>query len=220
MHELVMTDPWNLGEGAFAVVKQAFASVVPRRILEFGSGVSTVRLALAFPEATIVTFDHLPLYARRTLELARRYGVASRVNLRLRPVRPRFVGGAPYWTYADMRLEGEFDAVLVDGPPGHLPGGREACFYLAYPHLREGGVAVLDDSERRGERRAVRHWIATYPGLSLERHATEHGIAVIVKRAAEGPRWARPRLVESWAVAARWSAARTRDRVTGTSKIK
>ncbi len=163
--DLHLDHGWSLTEATFAALVGELKGRVPRRLLEFGSGRSTVRLALAFPEAQIVSLEHNPKEFFRTCVLLHRHGVEDRVNLRLAPIRLQRIGA--YWarTYScGPELESIFDAVVIDGPPDHVFGGREAAGRIGFPRLRVGGLLFLDDFGRRSEQLAAEHWRKTMRG--------------------------------------------------------
>lgn len=159
--ELNLDAGWSLTEAAFSALLSAVAARPPRHILEFGSGRSTVRLALAFPDAKIVSLEHDPQEFARTTLLLHRHGVKGRVDLRLAPL----VDGA--YGY-DLGTSPSFDVVLVDGPPGHVEGGREMAGRAGLKLLAAGGRLFLDDYERSAEQEAAKAWRGLYSPTEMQ----------------------------------------------------
>jgi hypothetical protein len=154
--------------------------VRPRRILEVGSGYSTTILAAyaAHHDAEVVTLEHEAKYWWLTARALRRLGIDRPVDLRLAPLRKhRFGEHGPYWWYG-VHLQGEFDFVLIDGPPMVL--GRRGTFFALQGHLRSGWQVWIDDAFRKHERDCLKVWEKEFSGLFRESQANIDGKGVFV----------------------------------------
>jgi predicted O-methyltransferase YrrM len=156
--------PWAMGAAAYRAVAAYLHRIEPRTLVEFGSGVSTAALARDFPAARILSIDHDPRFVAETCE---RLARSPQVDVAHRPLTWQRHVGLPYLSYAPGPFPSVIDAILVDGPPHWTRRGREATLHQALPNLRVGGLVILDDLERRGERRMLSHWLRTFRG-SLE----------------------------------------------------
>lgn len=150
--------PWWTFEAADEVA--AFLRDRPdARVLEWGSGASTVWLAQR--AGTVVSIEHDPAWAART---ARALAARDAANVRLRVVEPtRLVppGGVPsakpgfagldFERYADAvdDVSGELDLVVIDGR------AREACLVRAIDRLADDGLIVFDNVDRERYRDAI-----------------------------------------------------------------
>ncbi len=178
---------WSIGEAAFEALVTNMREIQPKRILEFGSGASTVRLAMAFPDAEITSVESSPEHFARVLSLVERASISRKPTILFCPLSWRFIGGALYQTYAplgdpnDLRT---FDIVVVDGPPVWTRRGREACLHMVVESLRVGGRVYLDDCRREQEQRIVRNWQTVYgrDAFSVSVIDQGHGIRVLEKR--------------------------------------
>lgn len=116
------------------------------RIFEWGSGASTVFFSRR--SCAVVSVEHDPgWYDRVAFALRGR----TDVDLLLIPIESSAAGGegedddpawVPYAAAIDRYPAGSFDAVLVDGR------ARGRCLAHAGEKVREGGIVLLDDSER------------------------------------------------------------------------
>lgn len=139
-------------------------------VLEFGAGSSSRVLAAALAErgGRLTSVEQDPGWcAGAWREVERTAGVdarlvqaAPRLTLERRGVFFRFADAAPA-----LAQRGPFDLVLIDAPQFFY--GRDGSLHLAWAHLAPGALIVLDDAGRSGERRTVRRWLRTYPGLRL-----------------------------------------------------
>lgn len=163
--ELSLDIDWCLGEATFEVLIKELQSFSVRSLVEFGSGISSARLALSLPQVKIVSIESDPVYQQRTIQLLDRFVPNHNVSVELRILRWQRYGLAFYQSYASGRPPAHLDAVLIDGPPGWTARGRESCLYQVFRSLRVGGRVYLDDYERPAEQQIVRNWQASYPDV-------------------------------------------------------
>mgnify|MGYP001765682679 CR=1 FL=1 len=168
-----------------------------KRILEFGSGFSTLMMAreIAAQEGNyILSIDNSAQYSAMAREAYETSGCQARVEFRVAPLRPRFYGPRLLLSYSLPKglLEalGPFDLVLIDAPQSDF--ARESVFYDAFPALARGGYAVLDDANREfAEQACVGAWKKAYGGaidpVLLE--GIGNGLDVIEKVSDERPRY-------------------------------
>jgi len=212
--ELNLDKDWRIGEDSFAALVGIIEPLVPRVIVEFGSGASSVRLAQSFPQSVIHSVDHDPEYAAQTRTLQQVHGV-SNLTVHLRPLRWQIHGGALYQSYAVGELPAKIDAVIVDGPPYYVHLGREACFHQIVDKLRMGGVVILDDSKRSVEKKTVENWLAAFPGnFKLKYLAVGHGLCVLEKTGKSRRSLPLRALVGNYVAAALWLSVALRNRGT------
>lgn len=148
----------------------------PRRIIEFGSGASTIVLAryARLTGADVLSIEHDPTHLRKTRGLLESSGLASAVDLRLCPLH----GEPPFYR---VDLPSDVDLVVVDGPPDET-GGRERALDFVLPRLRPGWLVWLDDAHRPTERAILGR--ARESGLHVEESRLGHSPALIRDRPA------------------------------------
>jgi hypothetical protein len=137
----------------------------PRLILECGSGSSTVIIARclrALGGGQLITLEHDPAYAGRTMELLRLFSVADLVTVVTAPLVSRDLNGRVYEWYSpayEPLLGGPIDALVVDGPPGSGgPLARYPAVPLLKPHLSPSCWILLDDGNRPDEGMIAHTW--------------------------------------------------------------
>lgn len=125
-------------------------------ILECGSGLSTVMLAVAAREngREVWTLEHIPAWAERVQRTLDRYGFDN-VHLHCGPLQDH--GGFDWYT-APTDLPCAFDLVVCDGPPGETRGGRYGLMPLLHERLSPGCLVLADDAIRQAERGMVQLW--------------------------------------------------------------
>jgi predicted O-methyltransferase YrrM len=181
------------GWAASAVLLSDISSEIrlrqPKLILELGSGVSTVVMAYALEEigeGHIVSLEHDKEYMDRTLAELDRHGLASWVDLRHAPLKPVNIEGNE-WIWYDTNILGDLDRidmVVVDGPPFETQTmARYPALPVVAARLSPSAVVVLDDADRRDERRCLKRWREEFPDLDLELRDSPKGTAILRRSA-------------------------------------
>jgi predicted O-methyltransferase YrrM len=166
-----------------------------RRVVELGSGISTVLLGRLLCQRwplggfRLVAVEHDARWARWVTEQLDREGIGSEVVVVHAPLarHPRAEAGLSWYDEAALTgglrtgLRGDpIDLLLVDGPPAYAAGHGMAR-YPALPVLCDwlaaGATVVLDDAERAGEQEVLRRW-ERETGLDFDRRAEQAGVAV------------------------------------------
>lgn len=168
------TGGWSIHADAARALARVFEAVQPRRVLEFGSGSSTVLLAALCAQAgggrRVVSLDEKPAYAARTRQLLGGFGLAELATTLVAPVGDSSMGSGVGQTYQPdfdtlrLALAGQpIDFIFVDGPASWL-GMRRDCRFGTLPLARffaaEETVFVADDALRRRDLSIVLRWQA------------------------------------------------------------
>jgi len=152
----------------------------PDTVVECGSGVSTVVMALAMrrfhPQGRVIALEHKDEFRQRTQDLLRRHGVEDIAEVRLAPLASSGLPGhtTAWYDVAAIADLTDIGLLLVDGPPA--AGGR-AARYPALPllvdKLAPHSQVVLDDAVRAEERATGERWHAEFPGFAYA-HSIEY----------------------------------------------
>jgi predicted O-methyltransferase YrrM len=162
---------WALSATTVDFLEKHIRRVKPHRVLEFGSGLSTVCLAHFLKEsvgdgARLTSIDQSAEYLPDTRALLEQLELSELVDLQVRPLRAQTFADGSISTYDfDESFFAELsssppDIVLVDGPSASVRG-RFAALVLVRPYLRSGTTVFLDDALRDGELGAARSWRAS-----------------------------------------------------------
>ncbi len=155
-------------------------------------------MALRFPEARIFSIENSNEFYEETLSLLSNFAFGDRIKLSLRPLEWRRAGIGVTFTYRRDVFPEDIDVVIIDGPPGWAYRGRESCLYDVFSRVKIGGIIVLDDYSRPGERKAVSNWLCVYRGLlELSELKVNHGLAVLTKIDSGFPRWLSAKLIKT-----------------------
>lgn len=160
--------PWAMDPASCRFLAAFVRALGAKRILEFGSGFSTLMMAreIAGEEGnSLVSIDNSALYSSKAKDMLESADCPAKVEFRVAPLRPRLYGTRLLLSYALPKgligALGPFDLVLIDTP--HHDYVRESVLYDAFDALEPGGYIVLDDANREDvEKRYVRAWAAAY----------------------------------------------------------
>lgn len=169
-YQLAVAHPggvWALAEDACKFVGALVRQLKPRRVLEFGSGLSSTVIATELkkvPGAQLMSIDHHRRFQAKARRLAEEHNVSDVIQFYRCPIRPAWYHGKLLFFYdmtPHIRTQlGTLDLVLVDGPPGYW--GREAAAYAVYPYLKPGALMLLDDANRIGAQGEIGEWSKLY----------------------------------------------------------
>jgi predicted O-methyltransferase YrrM len=158
---------WKADTGLLALVADLILAERPRVVVEFGAGASTLILARAMQMSgggRLISFEEHVDFVRAT----RRWLAEQclKAELKAAPLVPA-PGGAPGLWYDHGPLPERIDLMLVDGPPWTIHpltrGGASSLFDRIAP----GGVVLLDDAARPGERLVARRWRRQWPDFEF-----------------------------------------------------
>lgn len=170
--------------GGFAIDAQALGHLItliqerrPRRILELGSGASSIWIGYLCRTfgGKIVTIDHLEEYLSLTQTSVDRHHLNGQVECRLAALEKLELDGEDYLWYSLEALEGleEIDMLIIDGPPAST--GAMAR-YPALPYVREllapTATVILDDTQRAEESAILESWLEMFPSFRLIEEGT------------------------------------------------
>ncbi len=124
--------PW-LSEDAIAFLEDFLQKNPNARILEFGSGASTVWFSKR--TTNLVSIEHNLQWYNYISNIINDNKDCNAVNY--------YLLERPYYTVCNSFSDGYFDLILVDGR------NRKGCIVNCLRLVRPGGILMLDNSERK-----------------------------------------------------------------------
>lgn len=136
-----------------------------RRILECGSGASTIWAAAALRhrgEGRVVALEHDPRFAEQTRHTLRAHELdswATVIDAPLVELNVPGLGIRPWYDLTGLTDSHTFDLLFVDGPPGSTaPLARYPAAPQLLPWLSSGAIIVADDTDRGQEKKMIKMW--------------------------------------------------------------
>ncbi len=180
---------WTASADLLVEYVDRFVEQRPTTVVEGGSGVSTVVLALAAREhgiaTRIVALEHDPDWAEHTRRMLERHGVAEYAEVRVAPLGPTGLEGheTPWYERAALDDLTDVGLVLVDGPPeGTGPRARYPMVPLLRDRLAQRCTILVDDTARPGDSDVVERWRPLLPDFEFDKLRLDKGAAVLTRR--------------------------------------
>lgn len=162
---------WRIRRDTARALALLFATLRPKRVLEFGCGSSTVLLAAlcsVYGGARVVALEERWRAAERTRALLWKFGFNTHVRIIPAPVAIDTIVGWEGWMYRPDRFELEAaldgqaaDLLFIDGP-ANWRGVRDDCRFGTIPQARawigETAVFAADDALRPRDLDIVQRW--------------------------------------------------------------
>ncbi len=149
---------WAISKPLAVELARRLEATRPRRILELGSGTSTVVLAdyATRHDAQVVSLEHERQFCEKTRDMLIQLGLAGVVDVKLAPIKSIHWQHKVRYPWYGAELSGKFDFIFVDGPP--LKVGRQATLFGLADHLEPNWELWLKDGYREHERACIAIW--------------------------------------------------------------
>lgn len=174
---------WKADTGLLTLLVDHVLEHRPQRVVEFGTGASTLVIARALKMAgggQLISFEQHGDFVEATKQWLDEYGLDA--DLRAVPLR-RSPGGWPGLWYDHGPLPHEIDLMLIDGPCWAVHPFTRGAAATLFDQIAPAGTVMLDDAARPGERVVARRWRAAHPefGFRLDRSGAK-GTLIGVRR--------------------------------------
>lgn len=158
---------WKADTGFLHLIVDTILERKPQRVVEFGCGASSLVISKALEKAgggNLTSFDQHEDFVAKTRDWLAGHGLNA--DITYAPLAPS-PDGWPGLFYAIPPLEPGIDLIIVDGPPWTIhPMTRGAADQL-FDRLAPGGMILLDDAARPGERIIASRWKKRHPDIDF-----------------------------------------------------
>ena len=160
---------WKADTGFLHRIVDAVEELKPSVVVELGAGASSLVCAKALARnggGRLISFDQHRSFVEATADWICSEG--SDAELRWSPLTAQVQGWPGRW-YALDDVPEQIDLLIIDGPPWAVhPFVRGAAESL-FDRLSPGGMVLLDDASRPGERIVAKRWRKRWPEITFER---------------------------------------------------
>ena len=175
------TRSWAASPDVLLTLLELSRNSTPARILDLGSGMSTLVFAKSAPQATIFSIDNSEEFAGKTKKLLETHGVTN-VDVRVAPLKPH-VSGVDWYDLSKLADISNIDLLFIDGPPGSKnPKARHPAVAECLSKLNPQAIVVIDDAGRDGEKDMAHEFAKVLPNHRLEFLSHEKGTAVLLPK--------------------------------------
>ena len=158
---------WKADTGLLTFLTDHILARRPQTVVEFGTGASTLILARALQCAgggSLISFDQHRDFVVSTRQWLAEHGLDA--DLRAVPLRSPPDGWPGLW-YDHGPLPATIDLLVIDGPPWTIHPMTRGSAAGLFSHIPPGGMVVLDDGARPGERLVARRWRRDWPDFDF-----------------------------------------------------
>ncbi len=161
---------WKADTHFLRHIVAATEQVRPAIAVELGCGASTLILAKAMARnggGVLHSYDQHAAFAEATGDWLAEHGLAGAglsVRVRHAPLGPA-PGGWPGSWYQLAECPAAIDLLVIDGPPWAIHPFVRGAAETLFSRLRPGGMVLLDDAARPGERIVGRRWREAHPDI-------------------------------------------------------
>ena len=140
----------------------------PATVVELGAGASTLICARALAlhgGGRLVSYDQHAPFVTATSDWLASHDLHA--DLRHAPLDARVEGWPGNWYRLD-EIPPTIDLLIIDGPPWTEHPYVRGAAEILFERLNPGGMILLDDGARPGERVIARRWRRRWPGIRFE----------------------------------------------------
>jgi predicted O-methyltransferase YrrM len=175
------TRSWAASPDVLLTLLETARTSSPRKILDLGSGMSTLVLAKSAPQASVISIDNSAEYALKTRQMLASHGVTN-VDVRVAPLTPH-PSGVEWYDRSQFKDLTSIDLLFIDGPPGsNNPQARQPAVTECASILSLRAIVVIDDAGREGERNLAEEFAKALPNHTLEFLPHEKGTAILLPK--------------------------------------
>lgn len=158
---------WKADTALLGMIVDQIERARPQTVVELGAGASsfvTARALQLHGGGRLISFDQHRDFVTATRAWLREYGLDA--DMRTAELVPAPYGWHGYW-YDIGVLPDRIDLLIIDGPPWTIhPQVRGAADCL-FDRIAPGGVVLLDDGARPGERMVAQRWQRQWPDFEF-----------------------------------------------------
>lgn len=174
---------WKADMGFLRHIVTHIARLRPAHVVELGAGASSLIAARALAlngGGKLLSFDQHQGFVEATGAWLRDHGLNAEVRHAPLTMEPE---GWPGRWYAVEDIPDRIDMIVIDGPPWTVHPMVRGAADMLFPRLAPGGIVLLDDAARPGERLVARQWRRRWPDMrfTLMRDGTK-GTLIGVKQ--------------------------------------
>ena len=158
---------WKADVGFLMRITDHILTARPEYVVELGAGASTLVAARALQlggGGSLTSFDQHHDFVEATHAWLTDNGLS--VDLHHAPLIPAPSPWPALWYGLDALPE-RIDLLLIDGPPWTLHPLVRGAAETLFDRIPIGGVVMLDDAARPGERVIARRWRQAWPGFEF-----------------------------------------------------
>ncbi|HEV2569788.1 class I SAM-dependent methyltransferase [Sphingomonas sp.] len=159
---------WKADTALLHRIVDTIEQLRPAHVVELGAGASTLVTAKALAlngGGRLLSFDQHADFVEATGAWLAEHGLAA--ELHAAPLVPAPSDWPRLW-YDVRHLPDQIDLLIIDGPPWTVHPFVRGAAEVLFDRLPVGGIVLLDDAARPGERVVARRWRRRWPNFRFD----------------------------------------------------
>lgn len=159
---------WKADTALLKRIVDGIEALRPAHVVELGSGASslvTARALQLFGGGTLHSYDQHGDFVAATYEWLADHDLSA--NMHHAPLVPAPGGWPGYW-YQLSALPEAIGMLIIDGPPWAIHPYVRGAAEVLFGRIAIGGMILLDDAARPGERIVARRWRRNWPNFRFD----------------------------------------------------
>lgn len=159
---------WKADTALLSHIVDAVEATQPQHVVELGSGASslvTARALLLYGGGTLHSYDQHGDFVGATMDWLGEHGLSAQMHHA--PLVPAPEGWPGYW-YQLTAVPDSIDMLIIDGPPWSVHPYVRGAAEILFDRIAIGGLILLDDAARPGERVVARRWRRNWPNFRFD----------------------------------------------------
>ena len=160
---------WKADAGFLHRIIDAIEELQPATVVELGAGASSLVAAAALKAnggGALISYDQHGDFVQTTRQWLNDHGLDA--DIRHAPLAAQIPGWDGTW-YQTHNLPDAIDLIIIDGPPWTVHPFIRGAAESLFSRLTPGGIILLDDAARPGERLVARRWRRQWPDITFQR---------------------------------------------------
>ncbi len=173
---------WKADTGFLTLIADHIEEARPQTVVEFGAGASSLIIAKALAQwggGSLTSFDQHPDFVAATGDWLSGHGLETDLRVAQLGTPP---GDWPGLWYQPGPLPEAIDLLIVDGPPWTIHPLTRGSADSMFTRIAPGGVIMLDDAARPGERIVASRWRKRWPDFDFQLKGGTKGTLVGTRR--------------------------------------
>jgi predicted O-methyltransferase YrrM len=173
---------WKADTGFLHSIVDAIDALRPQHVVELGAGASSLVIAQALRRASgghLHSYDQHADFAQAVSTWLAEHGLSADMNHA--PLGPP-PGDWPGRWYGLRSVPDHIDLLVIDGPQWSLHPFVRGSAEILFDRISVGGMVMLDDAARPGERVVARRWRRDWPNFDWFFRSGIKGTLVGVRR--------------------------------------
>ncbi len=158
---------WKADTGFLHRIVDAVEEIRPRTVVELGAGASSLVCARTLARnggGRLISYDQHAEFVVATAEWLRDHGASA--ELHHAALDHRIAGWPGRW-YRLPEVPDQIDLLIIDGPPWTIHPYVRGAAECLFARLAPGGMVLLDDAWRPGERIIASRWRKRHPEIDF-----------------------------------------------------